>query len=162
MDLYAKYGPAVLRRCERILGNRSDAEDVMQTLFIDLLESGRTDVDFAYLYRAAANRCLNLLRDKKRRAELLKREAQSAPVGRHRLHEQVVSLELLSKLIDRLDERSAEILVCRYLDDFTQEQIASFLGLARRTVWSTLQEIRRIAENLSDVSAPPSAKGDAQ
>lgn len=158
MELYRKYGPAVLRKCERILGNRSDAEDVMQTLFIDLIDKGQTDVDFRYLYRAATNRCLNMIRDDKRRLELLTQEAQTEPIGRNRLHDQVMSLDLLTKLIARLDERASEILVYHYLDDFSQEQVASFLGIARRTVWSDLQKIRREASALSKADATSTAK----
>ena len=150
MDIYRKYGPAVLRKCERILGNRSDAEDVMQALFIDLLSNNKSDVDFAYLYRAATNRCLNQLRNDKRRLALLKQEAQSAPLGRNRLHDRVVSLDLLAKLVTLLSKRDAEVLVYHYVDDFTQEQTASLLGIARRTVWSALQNIRQTAEGLLD------------
>jgi RNA polymerase sigma-70 factor (ECF subfamily) len=159
MDLYRKYGPAVLRKCERMLGNRSDAEDTMQTLFIDLIDSGREDVDFAYLYRAATNRCLNLLRDAKRRKELLKQEAQAAPLGRNRLHDRVVTVDLLTKLLDRLSDRASEVLVYHYLDDFTQEQIASLLGIARRTVWSDLEQIRTIAADLAGLPKTNSKRG---
>lgn len=122
----------------------------MQSLFIDIMDSGKTDIDFAYLYRAATNRCLNRLRDTKRRQEILRAEAQTAPIGRNRLHDQVVSVDLLSKLIDRLSKREAEILVYYYLDDFTQEQIADLFGIARRTVWSDLKAIQKTAAALAN------------
>jgi RNA polymerase sigma-70 factor, ECF subfamily len=163
MELYRKYGPAVLRKCERMLGNRSDAEDVMQSLFIDLLHSGKTDADLAYLYRAATNRCLNLLRDEKRRKELLEKESHSLPIGRTRLHDRAVSVDLLAKLAAKLSEREVEILVYHYLDDFTQDETAAFLGLARRTVWSALQNIQRAAKDLAEVGdLDTSKKGGTQ
>ncbi len=159
MELYRKYGKAVLRKCERMLGNRSDAEDMIQTLFIDLFDSGKEDADFAYLYRAATHRCLNLLRDTKRRKEILNRETQTAPLGRNRLYDRVVTLDLLTKLLDRLSEREAEVLVYHYLDDFTQDQIASLLGIARRTVWSDLDRIRTIAADLAGLPMDYSKRG---
>jgi RNA polymerase sigma-70 factor (ECF subfamily) len=158
MEFYRKYGKAVLRKCERMLGNRSDAEDVMQSLFIDLLHSKKADADLAYLYRAATNRCLNLLRDEKRRKELLEKECHALPIGRNRLQDRVVSVDLLAKLAAGLSEREAEILVYHYLDDFTQEQIAAFLNIARRTVWSALQNIQRAAKDLAEDGAPDTSK----
>ena len=130
----------------------------MQSLFIDIIDSGKTDVDFAYLYRAATNRCLNQLRDAKRRHEILKAESQTAPLGRNRLHDKVVSVDLLTKLLGRLSQREAEILVYHYLDDFTQEQIAELLGIARRTVWSDLQTIRKTATSLAKTALSPETK----
>ena len=53
-----------MRKCERLLQNRQDAEDVVQSLFVDLLRKGRSEAELPYLYRAATNRCLNLIRDR--------------------------------------------------------------------------------------------------
>ncbi len=120
----------------------------MQSLFVDLLQSEKHDADLAYLYRSATNRCLNLLRDEKRRAELLRQEAMSLPACRTKLLDRAVSVDLLAKLSSVLTEREMEILVYHYLDDFTQENIATFLKIARRTVWSALQRIQLAAKGL--------------
>ncbi len=55
--MYRRYGPALLRKCERILGNKDDAEDVVQTLFVELLKKRIEETTLPYLYRAATNRC---------------------------------------------------------------------------------------------------------
>ena len=143
MDIYHRYGPALLRKCERLLASREEAEDVVQALFMDLLGAGRTDTSLAYLYRAATNRCLNRLRDRVRRAELLARHGTTvlggvvAPIdGR------VIHLDLLVRLVDALDEESAEILVLRYLDRLEQEEIARLVGRSRKTVGLRLADIR--------------------
>lgn len=142
MDIYRRYGPAVLRKCERMLGNRPDAEDVVQTLFIDLLRKERTDVDLPYLYRAATNRCLNLMRDRRRRQELLDQHGEVLlPVGPAG-EGQVVSVELLTRLVESLDERSAEVFVYRYLDHLSQTEIAELMGITRRTVYTRLQRVQ--------------------
>ena len=76
MDAYERYGRALLRKAERIVGNREDARDILQALFVDLLERGAdADAnDLAYLYRAVTNRCLNVIRDRNNRARLLARQ----------------------------------------------------------------------------------------
>jgi len=117
--------------------------DVVHTLFVDLIPRWSKDVDLPYLYRAVTNRCLNVLRDRGTRARLLEREQQvAAPVGRVRLDDEVVGVGLIAKLADRLDEGHLEVLVARFVDDMTQEEIAEQLGVSRKTVGKRLDRIR--------------------
>jgi len=154
VDLYRRYGPALMRKCERMLGNAHDAEDVVQSLFVDLLRKGRRDVELAYLYRAATSRCLNLLRDAGRRRALLARQGEEvlAP-ARERLVDRVVSADLLARLAERLDRRSLEILVLHHQDGLSQEEVAALLRVSRRTVGKRLTKARRIVEQLTDADA---------
>jgi len=150
VQIYQRYGPALRRKCERILRNREDAEDVVQNLFVDLLNKGNTDVTLPYLYRAATNRCLNLIRDRTRRAALLEREQTTlAPPPRTLCDDKVLSLEFVTRLTQRLDKKSAEILIYRFVDDLHQEEIAELLGLSRKTVGKRLKKIRREVEALA-------------
>ena len=126
-----------------MLRSREDAVDVVHTLFVDLIPRWSKDVDLPYLYRAVTNRCLNVLRDRGTRARLLEREQQvAAPVGRVRLDDEVVGVGLIAKLADRLDEGHLEVLVARFVDDMTQEEIAEHLGVSRKTVGKRLDRIR--------------------
>jgi RNA polymerase sigma-70 factor (ECF subfamily) len=89
------------------------------------------------------NRCLNLVRDRGTRARLLERErAAAAPVGRVRLEDEIVGVGLLAALAVRLDEGHLEVLVCRFVDDMTQEEIAAHLSLSRKTIGKRLDRIR--------------------
>jgi RNA polymerase sigma-70 factor, ECF subfamily len=150
MDIYRRYGPALCRKCERLLGNKDDAEDVVQGLFVDLLKKGEVEASLPYLYRAVTNRCLNLIRNRKKRQKLLERNTkeQTLPV-RTLLEDEVVGFELLSRLVAKLDKRSSEILVYRYVDDFSQEEIAEAMNLSRKTVGKRLQKISREAKKLA-------------
>jgi RNA polymerase sigma-70 factor, ECF subfamily len=141
-ELYRRYGPALLRKAERILQSREDAMDLVHTLFLDLLESGERP-DLPYLYRAVTNRCLNHVRDRRNRARLLARHdpALRGPV-RTRCDDQVVGLDLLAKLVDRMDEAAAEVVVFRYFDDLSLEEIAGLCGQSRRTVSKRLEQAR--------------------
>ena len=140
---YRAYGPALVRKAERILRSRDDATDVVHALFVDLIPRWSSDVDLPYLYRAVTNRCLNLVRDRGTRARLLEREQTvAAPVGRVRLDDEVVGLGLIAALADRLDAPHMEVLVARFVDDMTQEEIADHLGLSRKTIGKRLDRIR--------------------
>jgi RNA polymerase sigma-70 factor, ECF subfamily len=149
MELYRRYGPALLRKCERILGNRDDAEDVVQTLFVELLKKRIEETSLPYLYRAATNRCLNIIRDKKKRNQLLERyDLSLRPPPRTALDARVVDVDLLTRLVAALDKASSEILVFRYLDDMTQEEVAEITGLSRKTIGKKLKKIAMVADRL--------------
>ncbi|MBX3162549.1 MAG: sigma-70 family RNA polymerase sigma factor [Deltaproteobacteria bacterium] len=151
---YRAYGPALVRKAERILRSREDAVDVVHALFADLLPRWSSDVNLPYLYRAVTNRCLNILRDHATKTRLLEREQVAAtPVARVRLDDQVVGVALIAALADRLDPGHLEVLVCRFVDDMTQEEIAEHLGLSRKTIGKRLDRIRDAASALREEAA---------
>ncbi len=149
MDAYQRWGRALLRKAERILGNRADAQDVVQGLFVDLLARGESPGELPYLHRAITNRCLTLLRDEKNRARLLDANDDTlrGPV-RTRCDDRVIGVDLLLKLTRSLDERSLEILTYRWFDDMTQDEIAELTGLSRKTVGKIEGEIRATVAEL--------------
>jgi RNA polymerase sigma-70 factor (ECF subfamily) len=142
-EAYRVHGPALVRKAERVLRNRDDAVDVVHTLFVELIQRSERSVDLPYLYRAVTNRCLNLLRDEANRTRLLARQdAAVAPVGRVRCDDHVIGTDLLARLADRLDAGHLEVLVCRFFDDMTQDEVADHLGLSRKTIGKRLAHIR--------------------
>lgn len=147
---YQRYGPALVRKAERILRNREDAIDVVHALFADLIARREEAVDLPYLYRAVTNRALNVVRDARGRARLLARE-HGALVPAARLPDavRVLGLDLLARLCDRLDEAHREILVARYVDELTQDEIAGLYGVSRKTVGKRLAHVDAIAGALA-------------
>ncbi len=142
---YERYGPALVRKARRMLGSDDDARDIVQGLFVDLMQKrvrgGDRALELPYLYRAVTNRCLNLLRDSRNRQRLLEGHAPEQPV-RSRLDDRVIGVDLLARLSARLDARSLEILVCLYVDDMTQEETAALLRISRRTIGKRLGRAR--------------------
>jgi RNA polymerase sigma factor (sigma-70 family) len=143
MEAYRHYAPALQRKAERILQNRADAQDIVQTLFVELLQRSDQRADFAYLYRAVTHRCLNLLRDRTTRARLLREHEVllRGPV-RTSCEDRSIDLQLLAKLTGELDQEHAEILICHYFDDMPQSELAELLGISRKTVGVKLARIR--------------------
>jgi RNA polymerase sigma-70 factor (ECF subfamily) len=143
LDAYRRYGPALIRKAERVLSNREDAGDVVQSLFVELVQRGPERLDLPYLYRAVTNRCLNLIRDRQNRARLLDQQQPALRgAARVRLVDAVVGLDLLVKLSARLDSKHMEVLVCRYMDDMTQDEIAELMRTSRKTIGRRLARIR--------------------
>jgi RNA polymerase sigma-70 factor (ECF subfamily) len=149
MQAYLRYAPALLRKAERILQSRADAQDVVQGVFVELLQTPAPREDFSYLYRAVTNRCLNMLRDRATRARLL-REHDVLLRGPERstCEERSIDLQLLSKLVAALDAAHAEVLICHYFDDMSQVEMSDLLGVSRKTIGVRLARIRALVSEL--------------
>jgi RNA polymerase sigma factor (sigma-70 family) len=162
MEAYERYGRALRRKATRILGSADDANDVVQALFMDLL--GKRDerdvpLDLPYLYRAVTNRCLTLLRDESNRARLLERnDGALAPSLRTACEERTITLDLLAKLVRELDPEHCEVLAYRYLDDMTQDEIATLLDLSRKTIGHRLDRIREAVVRIAGSEPAAQAK----
>jgi RNA polymerase sigma-70 factor (ECF subfamily) len=150
-EAYQRHGRALIRRAVRLLGNAEDARDLVQSLFVDLYQRRDAPMDLAYLYRAVTNRCITLLRDVSNRARLLERHDGSlVPPARTACDDQIIGIDLLTKVARELDDAETEVLTYRYLDDMTLEEIASLLGLSRKTVGKRLERVREVVRRLSD------------
>ncbi len=139
MEAYARYRPALLRKAQRLLRSRALAEDVVQGLFVNLLEERVSSDAFAYLFRAVSNRCLNILRDDKRHQELLVRRMERATFCT-READSVMAMDMLVKLARKLEPEVVEAVTYAHFDDMTQEEIAQLMGLSRRTIGKYLDE----------------------
>jgi len=150
MDAYQRYAPALLRKCQRMLQNKEDAEDIVQGLFVDMLKKKQTQLDLPYLYRAVTNRCINFMKYRENRRKLLQKQdvVLRGPV-RIRCDELALGLDMLTKLVDRLDKKSVEILIYHFFDDMTQEEISDLMKLSRKSVGKRLSRIRERVKELA-------------
>lgn len=149
MEAYARYGPALVRKAERMLRSRDDALDMVHALFADLLASGERTWDLPYLYRATTNRCLSWLRDEKNRARLLALHdpvwsQASAPID-----QQAIGADLVAKLAVRVDDDVLETVIAHHLDGMTQDEVAELMGVSRKTVGRKLDRAREALSELS-------------
>jgi RNA polymerase sigma-70 factor, ECF subfamily len=137
----------VFRTAYRITGNAADAEDVLQTVFLRLLRRGAQadamENEESYLRRAAINAALDIVRARQsdRTVELTDLPADPA---------QHVSSELrqaLARSLAQLKPQSAEIFALRFLEGFSNPQIARMLGISQVLVavivHRTRQQLRK-------------------
>ena len=162
MDAYERYGRALLRKAERIVGNREDARDILQALFVDLYQRSDTPMDLPYLYRAVTNRCLTFVRDETNRARLLERhDERSGPRAPGPRATSTSSATTCSSSSSReLDAGESEVLAYRFLDDMTQEEIATLLGLSRKTIGKRLDRIREAVRTMVGTPGGPGVNHD--
>jgi len=142
--LYRDYAQVVLRRAERMLGTRAEAEDVLHDLFIRLHERPAEFMHMrepaAFIYGATTHACLNRLRAGRTRARLLAEQppekiSAEQPIGEVRV--------LLREALARLPEELQAVAVYYHLDRMTQEEISEVIGCSRRTVSDLLARMAR-------------------
>jgi RNA polymerase sigma-70 factor (ECF subfamily) len=147
--LFAEHHRRVLMAAYRITGNMADAEDVAQTVFLRLGTSDGPPVSNAgsYLYRAAINGALDLLRRRKTAAlEPIEAAAEVAMKERGASPEAEVSGKqlagLLRQAIGELPQRAAEMFTLRYVEDLGNREIAELMGTSQAVVAVTLYQSR--------------------
>jgi RNA polymerase sigma-70 factor (ECF subfamily) len=151
--LYVELAPAAHRRARALLGDESEAWDVVQEVFRKLVEDPavfrREAEPLTFVYRVTTNLCLNLLRSRKvRRAPPPDDPPALQPA-------QADARDLLHALLDRLDARALQIATLHFFDGLTQEEIAEVVQLSRKTVGLELQKIRALAAALAEPGGTP-------
>ena len=148
-DLFLEHCQMLHRTAYAITGHRQDAEDVLQSIFVNLLQRGLApDVlqhPARYLHRAAVNLSLNVLRTRKRRRLVYEIETLeiAAPDQEHENRpEHEERHERLTAALTRLKPRALEILLLHYKHEYSDAQIAALLGTSRGTVAVALFRIR--------------------
>ena len=150
-QVFLEHQGRVFRAAYRITGNAQDAEDVLQTVFLRLAR--REEGELAprnlpsYLYRAAINAGLDLLRARKQPERVSLEDAlgslpASPGFGPERLHEAAEIRHWLRRALTRLGPRAAEAFALRYLEGYDNREIARMLGTSRLTVAVTLHRAR--------------------
>jgi RNA polymerase sigma-70 factor (ECF subfamily) len=157
-QLFAEHHRRILAAACRITGSMADAEDVAQAVFLRL--AGAPEPSLAnpgsYLYRAAINGALDLLRRQKSAAtEPLESAAQASAGPGSSPEAEASSRELgawLRLAISELAPRAAEMFTLRYLEDLGNREIAALMGTSQAVVAVTLHHARsRLKKRLKEL-----------
>lgn len=148
-QLFADHHRRVLVAAYRVTGNMADAEDVAQTVFLRLGSGEGISVKNAgsYLYRAAVNGALDLLRRRKiAAAEPIDAASGIASGEVTALPERAASSRelavLLRQAIGELPPRAAEMFTLRYIEELGNGQIATLMETSAAVVAVTLHQTR--------------------
>jgi len=146
-DAYRQFAPMVYRTARAVTGSAEDAEDVLQNIFLKLIRqdysAGLHKNPRAYLYRAAVNLSLDILRARQRRTysndDVESLRSQGSTGGARfddDLHER------LSDALANLEPDAAHILVLRYVHDYSDAEISKLLRRSRGAIALRLFRLR--------------------
>jgi len=145
-DLFAMHHRRVLMAAYRITGSMADAEDVAQSVFLRLTAGDEPAMSNAgsYLYRAAINGALDLLRRKQ--TEPLDSASAVPSQGRgSRPEAEAAAAQLVSWLrtaLGELSPRAAEMFTLRYVEELDNRDIAALMHTSQAVVAVTLHQVR--------------------
>ncbi len=142
-DLYERHYAAVYRTALRVTGNPPDAEDVLQTVFLRVLNQGghlnSAHAPEAYFRRAATNAALDLLRKKITHRETLLDEASSI----YSRDDTAFLKERLRDALAAIDETDAAIFLLRYVEGLSNGELAEMFGQEKNNIAVRLHRIRQ-------------------
>ena len=148
---YRHFGARVQRTCLALLGNRVDAEDATQEVFLKVQERAGQFAGGSrfstWIYRIAVNHCLNKKeKERLRVAEPLEGAAASnAACPRESPPDVAGAREAREQVLERLAHLSEEhraVLVLREIDGLAYQEIADVLAIPVGTVMSRLARAR--------------------
>jgi RNA polymerase sigma-70 factor, ECF subfamily len=141
-DLYQRYAQTVFRAALRVTGNLADAEDVLQSVFLRMINNRvMPDPDSSpesYLRRAATNASIDLLRRKNALSETEIDESRDYQKGEGT----ALLKERLRRALAKLPPEDAELFVLCYLEGYSYDELAAQFQAERGTVASRLHRIR--------------------
>jgi RNA polymerase sigma-70 factor (ECF subfamily) len=142
---YCTYGPMVLRRCRKLLGDDQAARDAMHDVFVQVLSRADQLSDRApssLLFRIATNVCLNRIRSRRRRPEdgdpelLVQIAERTDPEARS------AARAALDALFRHEPDDTAVIAVLHLHDRMTLEEVAAEVGMSVSGVRKRLHKLR--------------------
>jgi len=145
-EIFREHSPMIYRAAYAVTGNRQDADDVLQTVFLKLIRREyppdlKTNPR-AYLHRAAVNMSLDVLRNRRRHTVMQDFEHLEVPAPHGAFPVEHEFQSRLNAVLARLEPEAAHILVLRYVHDYSDVEISKMLGTSRGAIALRLFRLR--------------------
>lgn len=151
-ELMSRYERSIFLLAISMLNSRADAEEVVQETFLAIYknqERFNPELSFtSWLYTIAANQCKNVLRRRKRK--VLSLDAEGVPEVGARiesdpsvLYENDVCRQKLAEALASLKPKYSVVLVLRYAEGCSYEEIGSQLKLSNKAVDTRLYRAKK-------------------
>lgn len=161
-EIMVRYQRRVVNTAWRMLGNREDARDAAQEVFLRVfkyLKSYRPAEDFnGWLYRIIVNACRDIARKRppsgidcdeyEGRGSRLERIAAHGGVEESAIESQ--QRGIIAEALSRLSRKEREALVLRDLEGLSTEEVARILGSSQTTVRSQISSARKKIKAFKD------------
>ena len=153
-ELGELYYPAILRYCMWHMPDRESALDATQETFLKLVRfidrySHRGQFK-SFLYRIAANTCIDIKRKTAATAELVSEELLLADCRSESSFQRIEDRQQLARALDCVSPEQRELILLRYGQELSLKEISAVTGLPLRTVQTKLrraiQKLRRLAD----------------
>lgn len=141
-EIYNEFSKPLYNLVLKMMKHPQEAEDIVQDIFVHLfrkLRQYRFESAFStWIYRVSVNHCLNVIKQRNRRTEKSRELAsESVVMSIVDLDEKLdwsVSKEVVTKTLYELPDHYRMVLLLRYYQEFSYDEIASILGKNLNTI----------------------------
>jgi len=156
-ELFREHYALIYNTAYSVTGRAEDAEDVVQTIFMRLFRRGVPpsfkENPKGYLYRAAVNASLNVVRSRRRHVFTSDEQRLEAAAEARRSDAPPAIQERLVDAIAQLNPGAVEMLILRYEHNYSDAEIGKLLGRSRGVVAVTLYRARARLKKLLRASS---------
>lgn len=150
-ELYDRHSPRVFAYCRRFLGNKEEAQDVLQETFIRLYKSSKRDREMtnvpAFILTIARNLCVN---SQKKKKPLVSYEEFMVVRENYNKDEEEL-LDLIKMAMELLPEDYKEVFILREYEGLSYQDIADITDSSMANV---KVRIYRAKQKVKDILSP--------
>lgn len=162
--IFQDYRRMVFKTAYLMTGRKEEAEDILQEVFVSVWRSRDTFNPkkgklTTWIYRITVNQCLS--RRRKKKLAPLSLEDKSIDLPDMKPEEQpekvlVIRLEYerLMKAMNALDSKHRSVLILRYFNDLSYDEIAQVIGVPLGTVKSRISQALRSLRAQMSIQQP--------
>jgi len=154
----SQYQGSIYRICCQIIQNPEEAKDAVSEVFLkaysNLAHFDQTRRFSAWLYRIAVNHCISVVRRKRKEARFFKDQSDNPPASAESPSGSFFHAERsrsVSGLLSRVPVKFRSVLILKYYQDLTYDEIGEIMNIPRNTVASYLlrgkKKLRKLMEN---------------
>ncbi|MGL5682596.1 MAG: RNA polymerase sigma-70 factor [Marinifilaceae bacterium] len=155
-EIFNIYYPQMVAYAVYIIGDKDDAEDIVQTIFVKLWEENKvTNIDNIknYLFSAVHKRSINYLQHLKVRNKHQEDVINNSSTSKNAVWQEFIEQELfqrINSIVDTLSPKTADIFKARFIDELSSDEIAVKYNISKRTAEKHYENaIKRIRSALS-------------
>ena len=157
VELAERYGPRLRYYLRKMLGDADGAEDALQEVWLDVFRGASRLADPvafpAWIYRIARDRALRELRRLSRTPRSLgEEEPAEAPSEEEEFSAE--DAQRIHAALDELPPEQREVLVLRFLEAMSYEQIADIVGCPVGTIRSRIHYAKRALRRALEKEQP--------
>jgi RNA polymerase sigma-70 factor (ECF subfamily) len=145
-ELMERYQPRLRYYLRKMLFGMGEPDDVLQDVWLDVFRSiarlNDADAFRSWLYQVARARALKVLRKRRLSFEPLE-DVESAEIGPETEIFTAEEVQRVHRALDELPAAQREVLVLRYIEDMSYEEIARIVACEVGTVRSRLHYAKR-------------------
>lgn len=157
-ELHKRYASRLLSFSARMLMNRTAAEDLVQEVFIRIIEKPSafdTNQKFStWVFTIANNLCLNTIRNEQNRDRLLTEhyEVQEQFIQHSTMDARLIK-QKMNSIFKELSDKEKAVFIFRFEHELSMKEIASILNIPEGSVKSCLYYmLKKLSEQLSPLT----------